>query len=118
MQYKGSDHTFVICAYKESPFLEECIVSLKKQNIQSHIILVTSTPNSLIQSLTDKYEIPFYINTKEKGITQDWNFGMECARTSLVTIAHQDDTYEPQYVETMLREVNRAKQPLIFFSNY
>ena len=118
MQYKGSDHTLVICAYKESPFLEECIVSLKKQNIQSHIILVTSTPNSLIQSLTDKYEIPFYINTKEKGITQDWNFGMECARTSLVTIAHQDDTYEPQYVETMLREVNRAKQPLIFLSNY
>lgn len=118
MQYKGSDHTLVICAYKESPFLEECIVSLKKQNIQSHIILVTSTPNSLIQSLTDEYEIPFYINTKEKGITQDWNFGMECARTSLVTIAHQDDTYEPQYVETMLREVNRAKQPLIFFSNY
>ena len=39
MQYKGSDHTLVICAYKESPFLEECIVSLKKQNIQSHIIL-------------------------------------------------------------------------------
>ena len=30
MQYKGSDHTLVICAYKESPFLEECIVSLKK----------------------------------------------------------------------------------------
>ena len=41
MQYKGSDHTFVICAYKESPFLEDCILSLKKQSIRSHIILVT-----------------------------------------------------------------------------
>ena len=53
MQYKGSDHTFVICAYKESPFLEDCILSLKKQSIRSHIILVTSTPNTLIQDMTD-----------------------------------------------------------------
>ena len=37
-------HTFVICAYKESAFLEECIESLEEQTVTSNIIMVTSTP--------------------------------------------------------------------------
>ncbi len=28
------NHTFVICAYKESPYLEECIQSLMNQRIK------------------------------------------------------------------------------------
>ena len=43
-------HTFVICAYKESEFLEECILSLKKQSIKSEILIATSTPNKYIES--------------------------------------------------------------------
>ena len=45
------DHTFVICAYKESPYLEECILSLKQQVKKTKIIMVTSTPNELISSM-------------------------------------------------------------------
>ena len=41
-------HTFVICAYKESSYLEECIVSLEKQTVKSNILMVTSTPNAFI----------------------------------------------------------------------
>ena len=69
------NHTFVICAYKESPFLEECILSLKNQSIESYIIMITSTPSLYISQLAEKYEIPLYINKGEKGIVQDWNFG-------------------------------------------
>lgn len=39
------NHTFVICAYKESPFLEECVKSLLAQSERSVIKLATSTPN-------------------------------------------------------------------------
>ena len=55
-------HTFVICAYKESPFLEKCILSLKKQIVESSIIIITSTPNAYISKMADKYDIPLYIN--------------------------------------------------------
>ena len=41
-------HTFVICAYKESAYLEECVKSLKEQKKESNIIMVTSTPNNYI----------------------------------------------------------------------
>ena len=30
-------HEFVICAYKESKYLEDCIISLKKQKKKSNI---------------------------------------------------------------------------------
>ena len=50
-------HTFVICAYKESKFLEECIISLKKQSINSEIFIATSTPNKYIEDIAKKYGI-------------------------------------------------------------
>lgn len=112
------EHTFAICAYKESPYLEECILSLKKQTVKSNIIVITSTPNSYIENLTVKYGLPYYINTGEGGITQDWNFGYAHAKTQYVTIAHQDDVYEKDYLETALKMCDRAKEPLIFFSDY
>ena len=68
-------HTFVICAYKESPFLEECIQSLKNQKSRSSVKMVTSTPNEHIRNLAEKYEIPLFVNEGEGGIVQDWNFG-------------------------------------------
>ena len=47
-------HTFVICAYKESSYLEECIVSLEKQTVKSNILMVTSTPNAFISGMAEK----------------------------------------------------------------
>ena len=53
MKQNNNLHTFVICAYKESPYLEECIKSLKKQTLKSEIIISTSTPNDLIKKLAE-----------------------------------------------------------------
>lgn len=111
-------HTFVICAYKESQYLEECIRSLRRQTVKSNIIMVTSTPNSYISDLAKKYNISLFVNEGPGGITQDWNFGYRCAETEYVTIAHQDDVYRKDYLERALRAVDYFKKPLIFFSDY
>lgn len=116
--FTPSDHTFVICAYKESPYLEECIVSLKAQSIKTNIILSTSTLNDFIRILAEQYEIPVFVNHGETGIAGDWNFALSCSKTSLVTIAHQDDIYEPEYVLEMLRAMNRAKSPILYSCGY
>ena len=109
---KMKDHTFAVCAYQESPYLEECIKSLKKQTIKSNILIATSTPNDYIKGIADKYTIPYYINKGEGGITQDWNFAYSCAKTKYITIAHQDDIYEKDYLEIVLKHITRAKHPL------
>ena len=111
-------HTFAICAYKESPYLEECILSLKAQTVKSKIIMATSTPNDYIYGLAEKYDIPVFVNEGEGGITQDWNFALSCVDTKLATIAHQDDVYEPAYTEEYFKAMKKAKRPIIAFSDY
>ena len=112
------NHTFAICAYNQSPYLEACIISLKRQTVKSNIIMVTSTPNDYIDQLAKKYDIPCFVNSGESGITQDWNFGYACAGTKYITLAHQDDIYEKDYLKTALDKLEKVKKPLIFFSNY
>ena len=45
-------HTFAICAYGDSPYLEECMASLACQRQKSEIICCTSTPNPQIEGQT------------------------------------------------------------------
>ena len=111
-------HTFAICAYKESEYLEECILSLINQDYKSKIIIATSTPNDYIDFLSRKYNIPVFINEGEGGITQDWNFAISKVDTKLVTVAHQDDIYEPNYTTEFIKAFKGVKKPLIAFSDY
>lgn len=112
------DHTFAVCAYKESPYLEDCIQSLKAQKVRSNIIIITSTPNMFIENIAKKYKVPYIINTGEGGITQDWNFAYAQAGTKYITITHQDDVYQEDYLSEAIKLMGKAKKPLIFFSDY
>jgi glycosyltransferase involved in cell wall biosynthesis len=118
MKFSAKNHTFVVCAYKESEYLEECIRSLKNQTIKSNILISTSTPNPFIQRIAEKYELPVFVNMGCKGIADDWNFAYQQAQTELVTLAHQDDIYEAAYLEHVLSSLNHVKYPLICFTDY
>ena len=48
-------HTFVVLAYKESQYLENCIKSVINQKYKSEVVIATSTPNKFIESLAKKY---------------------------------------------------------------
>lgn len=116
--YKKQDHTFVVCAYGKSAFLEECIKSLKVQKVHSNIIVATSTPNEHIKGICEKHGLPLYINDRKEGIAADWNFAYELCDKKLVTLAHQDDIYCENYVEEILKAINKSDSPLIAFSDY
>lgn len=113
-------HTFVIPAYGKSVYLEACILSLLKQTISSSIILSTSTPSVFLKHLAVKYNLTYAINPGPSGIANDWNFALSRASTPLVTIAHQDDVYEPNYTDTVMREMNKHREDavLIAFTGY
>lgn len=111
-------HTFAICAYKECGFLEEQIESILNQTVKSSVLIETSTPNDFIKGIAEKYNIPLYINEGEGGITQDWNYAYNQCKTPYITIAHQDDKYESDYTETMMKAMEASRHPLIFFTNY
>lgn len=111
-------HVFAICAYKDSPYLEACIRSLKGQKIPSPVILCTSTPSLYIRELARAYEIPVYIREGEPGICQDWNFAWHMAQAELVTIAHQDDVYHKDYTSELLKAYKKWPDMTLFTSDY
>lgn len=111
-------HTFVVLAYKVSPFLGECLSSLRDQSVVSSIIVANSTPSPFIDQISRSFGYPVHINPESRGIASDWNFGLAQASTPFVTLAHQDDVYDRTYSEKMLKAANERSDNLITFSHY
>ncbi len=111
-------HTFVICAYKESEHLESCIKSLLKQSEKAEIKMVTSTDNAHIRGLAEKYSIPLSVRSGGSDICADWNFAYDNADTDWVTVAHQDDLYNEDYLAEMSRKLRKCPDAIAFVSDY
>lgn len=110
--------SFVVCAYKESPYLRDCIQSLLSQKAPCSIYISTSTPNRFIENVAAEYDLPLITQDHAPGIADDWNSAYAVAGTEYTVLAHQDDVYEPEYAEAALAALERAPHPLIFFSGY
>ncbi len=133
-------HSFVIPAYGASPWLEECLVSLRNQSVPTHIIVATSTPNDHIRSLCERFDLRLEVNDTAQAVAQDsglaqddakqstaenassisadWNFAYQCASTPYVTLAHQDDVYDPHYVRDCLDSAAANPACSLVFSDY
>lgn len=111
-------HTFVICAYKESQYLEDCVKSVVNQEFKTNIIMTTSTPNEYIENIAKKYDLKLYIKTTKSDICDDWNFGYNIAKTDLVTIAHQDDVYEPHYSKEIVQIYKKYSDAILLHTAY
>ena len=111
-------HTFVVLAYKESNYLEECIKSVLNQKYKSKVIIATSTDNEYIRKIAEKYNLQVKVNSGRKGIGRDFDFAIECAETDLVTIAHQDDIYDFTYSDEIVKKFNKYKDIQIIFTDY
>lgn len=112
------DHTFVVPAFRDSPFLESCLDSLHAQSQSSHIILATSTPSPFLEETAKKYAIPLLVHEPTTGIADDWTFAYNAATTRYITLAHQDDLYLPEYSARLVAAAERHPRALLVFSDY
>lgn len=111
-------HTFVVLAYKESTYLEDCINSVLNQSIKTNVVIATSTPNEFINQMAEKYNLKVIINKGQKGIAYDFNFAVNCVDSELVTVAHQDDIYEKDYAKEIIDAYKKNKNASIIFTDY
>lgn len=118
MKYKPEDHTFVICAYKETPYLLDCICSLLKQSVKTNIIICTSTPNAFIKDLAEAYNIPLFVNSGASGLASDWNYAASCVQSKIYTLCHQDDYYFEKYAQKILEKANKKNDFIISYTKY
>ena len=111
-------HTFVVLAYKESKYLEECIKSVLDQEYKSKVVIATATPNEYINGIAKKYNLEVIENKNHKDIGGDFDFAIKCGKTPLVTLAHQDDIYDKKYSKEMVDLYLKYRDAIILFPNY
>ena len=113
-----SSHTFAVLAYKQSPYLEDCVQSLLRQTVKSEILVTTSTPSPFLNDICMKYGIPLLVNAERGGISADWSFAFRNCKTRYLTLAHQDDLYSDEYTRLCVAGAQAAKTDLVTFSDY
>jgi glycosyltransferase involved in cell wall biosynthesis len=115
----GIDHAFVIPAYGSSRFLSACLRSIAAQTLGgSQVIIATSTPSAQLDAVARQYRAPLRVNPRRAGIGSDWNFALDATDASLVTLAHQDDIYRPDYLERMHAALAKVSDALLGFSDF
>ena len=113
------DHTFAIPIYRAAPNLAPLIESLRAQRAAgSDILLTSSTPSAELDAFAKSHSLPLHINPQRIDIAADWNFALGAARTRLVTLAHQDDLFAPEYVAQLNRAMGRHEGALFAFCDY
>lgn len=115
-------HVFAVSAFNKSPYLEECLISLKNQLEKDEVIICTSTPNEFISGLAKKYDFKLFSRDGESSLKDDWNFCIECAvnylKANLVTVAHQDDIYLKNYGTILKRAIKLYPDMSLFCARY
>ena len=109
---KKSIHTFVVLAYKESKYLEECIKSVLNQSYKSRVVIATTTDNKFIRDMASKYQLEVIVG-KHTTIGGDFDFARTCVKSKLITIAHQDDNYDKDYAANIVKYYEKYNDSLI-----
>lgn len=113
------DHTFAIPVYRTAPRLSSLIESLRAQTGSgSEILLASSTPSAELEAFAKRQGIPLRINPHRIDICEDWNFALAAAQTEFVTLAHQDDRFEPCYAVRHCDALRRHPDALLAFCDY
>ena len=112
-------HAFVIPAYGESPFLPACLDSITSQTRRgSSILITTSTPSAYLDTLARRHGVPLIVNPRRGTIGSDWNFALAASDAACTTLAHQDDTYHPEYVARLVQPIGQTPDFSIAFCDY
>ena len=111
-------HTFAVCAYGKSPYLEKSIRSVVQQSVKSRVIVCTSTPSDYIRDLAEKYHLSYYVREGTSSLQDDWNYAYDQAETEYVTITHQDDIYHRDYLKYMDQYLGKHPDTLIAMTDY
>lgn len=121
MSKEAALHTFVILAYKESPYLEDCIKSTLNQHYKSKVVIATSTPNKYISGLAKKYNIEVFErpkNERGKGAASDFDFALSVSDTELSTVVNHDEVYDYYYSSEVVAYYRRHPDSCIIFTRY
>lgn len=111
-------HTFVIPAHGDSPYIEECVVSLKNQTTPSTILVSTPVSSKYLENICSKFNIRLAVSNNKASIANDWTYAFSVCDTDFVTLAHQDDIYMRDYTESFFKAVEASAGKAVFIFSW
>lgn len=110
-------HMFVLPAFGEPAWIERCLDSIERQTCRTRVLITTSTPNDYLTAIARRRRVPLVVNPVSRGIAADWNFALTHGEADWVSLAHQDDWYDPAYVELCLTTAEGVTDPILIFTD-
>ena len=110
-------HEFVVLAYGDSPYLPDCLASVCRQS-GSRVTVTTPVLSPYISDMARSHCVPVQVSQGRRGIAADWNFALDCATADLVTLAHQDDLYYPDFAQQTRALFGVAPNASLCFTDY
>ena len=113
----GARATFAIPCFQAGAHLRPLLESLLAQTCQDFALIIVddaSTDGSIElskQVAGDRIEV--HRNPTRLGIARNWNRCAELVQTPFFCLAHMDDWYEPEYLETMLAALDERPDAAI-----
>ncbi|HEY0714369.1 MAG TPA: glycosyltransferase family 2 protein [Polyangia bacterium] len=111
-------HIYAVPAYGRSPHLEACLRSLAAQTHPCPVVVSTSTPYDGLEALVQKHGAQLRVHGPNQGIGTDWNAALAHGEGGLVTVAHQDDLYDPGHCRAVVDAFAKFPDALIAFCGY
>jgi glycosyltransferase involved in cell wall biosynthesis len=114
----AGDFAAVVPAYGDSPFLPQTLASLATQDSPVQLVVATSTPSDFIAKAAAQAGATLVVNPERSGIARDWNFALGLTNARFVTLAHQDDYYDPAFVRCTRAAFARTSGAALCFTAY
>lgn len=80
--------------------------------------MTTSTPSPFVDRISQAFAAPVVVNPRRVGIAADWNFALAATSARYVTLAHQDDTYRPTFLQRSVDVLAASPDAVICFTGY
>ena len=111
----------IIPAYNAEKYIEECVLSVLKQNYQNLEIIVVNDGSSdstlsILLNMQKRFPSIAVFSKDNEGVSAARNFGISKAHGKYVLLLDSDDAYLPDSVSLLVETAEQNKAQMVSFN--
>jgi glycosyltransferase involved in cell wall biosynthesis len=119
MELRAEQITIVVTVFSRRKFVHDAIRSALNQTVPVKVIVVEDCgPDANLRDfITGEFgdRIEYFRNPKNRGLFDNWNACLDHCRTPWLSILHDDDSLQPNFIATMLALTKAAPERALYF---
>jgi glycosyltransferase involved in cell wall biosynthesis len=119
MELRAEQITIVVTVFSRRKFVHDAIRSALNQTVPVKVIVIEDCgPDANLRDfITGEFgdRIEYFRNPKNRGLFDNWNACLDHCRTPWLSILHDDDSLQPNFIATMLALTKAAPERALYF---